>query len=76
MTGAFFGIPGALLTIFLGSLAGSVLGISMMIIGGRKLSQPLPFGPYLALGTYLFIFIDGDTMLAMQQSIVTLIGAK
>lgn len=56
MTGAFFGWQGSLYTIFVGSLLGSVGGILLTIFLGRKMSKPLPFGPYLALGTFLYIF--------------------
>ncbi len=56
MVGAFFGVPGAFYTIFVGSLVGSVLGVLLLLLGGKALSHPLPFGPYLALGTFLYIF--------------------
>lgn len=56
MTGAFFGPQGAIYTIFVGSILGSVLGILFIVLSGRKISHQLPFGPYLALGTILYIF--------------------
>jgi leader peptidase (prepilin peptidase)/N-methyltransferase len=58
MTGAIFGPASALYTIFLGSLVGSIAGIGLVLFMGRKMSQPLPFGPYLAFGTILFLFVD------------------
>jgi len=57
MTGVLFGPSAALYTIFVGSVLGSVVGIALIIIGGRKMSQYLPFGPYLALATLLFLFV-------------------
>lgn len=56
MTGAFFGFQGAFSTMFFGSLLGSVIGISLMLISRKGLTHHLPFGPYLALGTILYIF--------------------
>jgi leader peptidase (prepilin peptidase)/N-methyltransferase len=56
MLGAFLGWQKVFLTIFLGSLIGSVVGIAMIISkkGGRK--TKIPFGPYLAAGAILSIF--------------------
>lgn len=56
MTGAFFGFQGAFSTMFFGSLLGSVIGISLMLFFRKGLSHHLPFGPYLALGTIIYIF--------------------
>ncbi|MGE5551939.1 MAG: prepilin peptidase [Bacteroidota bacterium] len=48
MIGALLGWRGALFTILLGSLFGSIIGL-IMIVGGRlKRGEPMPFGPYLA----------------------------
>jgi leader peptidase (prepilin peptidase)/N-methyltransferase len=58
MTGAFFGAKCALYTIFLGSLVGSIFGISMMILAGRKGTHEIPFGPYLAAGTMYFLIAE------------------
>lgn len=57
MLGAFLGWEKVFLTIFLGSLIGSVVGITMIILkkGGRK--TKIPFGPYLAAGAVLSIFL-------------------
>ena len=57
MTGAFLGFQGAFFTMFYGSLIGSVIGISLMIFFRKSISTyHLPFGPYLALGTIIYIF--------------------
>ena len=69
MTGAFFGVKGSLYTIFVGSLAGSILGVLLILIAGRKMSQALPFGPYLALGTLLYIFVGEEVILGTLQSL-------
>ena len=54
--GAIFGPEAALYTIFIGSLFGSILGLLLILVAGRKMSQHLPFGPYLALATVLYLF--------------------
>lgn len=56
LTGAFFGLPGALYTMFIGSLLGSVLGLLLILLSGKRMTYQLPFGPYLALGTVVYIF--------------------
>ncbi len=56
LTGAFFGLPGALYTMFIGSLLGSVLGLLLILVSGKRMTYQLPFGPYLALGTIIYIF--------------------
>jgi len=46
-------------TIFVASLLGAVLGILWMIIQRKKDSQPIPFGPWLALaGLVAFLWRD------------------
>jgi leader peptidase (prepilin peptidase)/N-methyltransferase len=62
MVGVLFGWEASWLTIFAGSLVGSIFGIIQVI--GRKmgLSQPLPFGPYLVAG-FLFFLFDGPLVL-------------
>ena len=56
MTGLLFGAEAALGTIFIGSILGSIIGVSLILIGGHKFNRPLPFGPYLALGTIIYLF--------------------
>lgn len=58
MTGALFGPTCALFTIFFGSLLGCILGAAMLLISRKGLSQAIPFGPYLAAATVVFLFSD------------------
>ena len=62
MLGAFLGWQKVFLTIFIGSLFGSVIGIALMLFKkwGRK--TKIPFGPYLAVGALLSIFF-GDALI-------------
>lgn len=46
-------------TIFVASLLGAVIGILMMLIQRQKESQPIPFGPWLALAGFMgFVWRD------------------
>lgn len=69
MTGAFFGPICSIYTIFMGSLVGSVIGIALVVVSGRRMTQALPFGPYLALGTFLFLFTGDELAQSMADSV-------
>ena len=56
MIGAFLGWEGALLSLFIGSLAGSVIGVALMVFRGADGRLALPFGPFLAIGAYGTLF--------------------
>jgi len=57
--GAVIGFRGVLWTIFVSSLAGSVVGI---IIRVRKGEELIPYGPFLAFGAFLYLFIGPQVM--------------
>ena len=59
MIGAFFGWEGVLFVIFLGSILGSVIGISIIIAKKGDLKYALPFGPFLSIAAVIFIFTGG-----------------
>lgn len=56
MTGVLFGPQAAIYTIFIGSLLGAVIGVTLLLIFKKRLTQHLPFGPYLAAATLLYLF--------------------
>ena len=46
-------------TVFVASLLGAVIGIIWIVINKQKESQPIPFGPWLALAGFIgFIYRD------------------
>lgn len=53
MIGAFLGWQAVLLTIFLGALSGAVVGLALILLQKKGRKDPLPFGPFLALGAVL-----------------------
>ncbi|HEY7129118.1 MAG TPA: A24 family peptidase [Nitrospira sp.] len=56
MIGAFLGWKPALLTIMIGSLSGSVIGVSLIGFGVMKRDEYIPFGPFLVLGALVSMF--------------------
>ncbi|MDX1454446.1 MAG: A24 family peptidase [Gammaproteobacteria bacterium] len=57
--GAWLGWSMLPLVILLASGVGAVVGISMILFGDQKRSQPIPFGPFLAAAG-LIAFLAGD----------------
>lgn len=70
MTGAFFGYEASLYTIFVGSVLGSIFGVVFAIVGRKKLSKPMPFGPYLAVATIFYLFIGMEGTLLFVEGLV------
>lgn len=56
MVGAFLGWKPALLTIMIGSLTGSVIGVSLIALRFMKRDEYIPFGPFLVLGALISMF--------------------
>lgn len=56
MIGAFLGWKPALLTIMIGSVAGSVIGIGLIALRFMKRDEYIPFGPFLVLGALVSMF--------------------
>jgi len=63
LVGAFLGWKGILFTLFSASILGSVVAVLMILIKRREWAARIPFGPYLALGAALWVFI-GPAFLA------------
>jgi leader peptidase (prepilin peptidase)/N-methyltransferase len=65
MVGSFLGLRGALLTLILGSVAGSVIGYSYIKLTGKDPSNyELPFGTFLGVAA-LAAAVAGKLMPAM-----------
>ncbi len=60
MVGSFLGWKGALLTIMIGALVGSVVGITLILLRRHKMEKVIPFGPFLALGALTTAFYGPD----------------
>jgi leader peptidase (prepilin peptidase)/N-methyltransferase len=64
MVGAFLGAPLALLTIMVGSLLGSVIGLAFMKVTGKAHNYELPFGTFLGLAG-VFALLWGNELLRL-----------
>lgn len=64
MLGAWMGWQGMLLSGFLACLLGAFLGGGAIAIGWLNRRDPIPFGPFLALGAILTLFW-GDRLIAL-----------
>jgi len=60
MVGSFLGWKGALLTIMLGALAGSVVGVLLIVLKRHAMGKHIPFGPFLAAGAVASAFYGPD----------------
>jgi leader peptidase (prepilin peptidase)/N-methyltransferase len=60
MIGAFLGWKSVILTILLGSLIGSVVGIMLMALKGKNFKYAIPFGPFLSLGAVIALFYQNE----------------
>lgn len=69
MIGAFVGFSGALLTIFLGSALGLLIGVPVAWIQGKleAMGTYLPLGTFLAMGATI-AYLWGDTLIRWYMS--------
>jgi leader peptidase (prepilin peptidase)/N-methyltransferase len=56
MVGSFLGWKGAFLTIMLGAVSGSIVGVALILLKKHRADNVIPFGPFLAFGTLLTLF--------------------
>ena len=70
MIGAFLGWKPALLTIMIGSLTGSVIGVSLIAFGFMKRDEYIPFGPFLVFGAVVSMFF-AQPLLDWYQRLLT-----
>ncbi len=65
--GAWLGWTKLPLIILLSSLAGAVIGITMMVIFKHSREKPIPFGPYLAIAGWIAL-IWGDPLVQLYNA--------
>lgn len=68
MMGAFLGWKSIPFIIFVGSLLGSVIGISLMIAQKKDSKLAIPFGPFLATAAIIYIFF-GDNIIGWYLNV-------
>lgn len=57
MLGAFLGWKAIFIVFFFASILGSVIGILLMWKSGKGRQMQIPFGPFLALGALIYLFL-------------------
>jgi leader peptidase (prepilin peptidase)/N-methyltransferase len=67
MLGAFLGWHAVLVTIFLAAVLGAGVGLTLILLRRKRRQEPLPFGPFLALGA-LLAMVWGDAILTWYVS--------
>ena len=67
MLGAFLGWHAVLVTIFLAAVLGAGVGLALILLRRKGRREPLPFGPFLALGA-LLAMVWGDTIVTWYLS--------
>jgi leader peptidase (prepilin peptidase)/N-methyltransferase len=67
--GAFLGWRAVLFSVFAGSLLGSLVGLATLLVGPRVWSAKIPFGPYLAFGALLWMFV-GESLVSWYMTLL------
>ena len=70
MSGAFLGWQSVFFTLVAASLLGSVVALTMGVLGKREWAARLPFGPYLVFGSTLWLFY-GRELVAWYWNLTT-----
>lgn len=73
LLGAWLGWQGVLLSSFLACLSGAAVGGSAIALGLISRRQPIPFGPFLAIGAAIAIFW-GETLIQLYLQQLQLAG--
>lgn len=58
--GGFLGWPNTLVAFFIAFVGGSIIGVMLLLIGRAKLGKPIPFGPYLLVGSWIAMFFGEE----------------
>jgi leader peptidase (prepilin peptidase) / N-methyltransferase len=67
MVGAFLGWQGALVTVFLASLTGAIVGLLLIAAGRLELGSKLPFGVFLSGGGLAALFVGPRLVAAYSR---------
>ena len=70
MVGAFWGLGHAVLTLIIGSITGSLVGIAIVLIGRKKWTYELPFGTYLGVAAIVVMLWRADMLSWYWQTVL------
>jgi len=71
--GAFLGWQATLFSLMVSSMIGSLVGISLIVMGRREWSSRLPYGPYIAAAAVIWVFLPFETRDTVGQYMDTLV---
>jgi leader peptidase (prepilin peptidase) / N-methyltransferase len=60
--GACTGLTGCWLSLTIGSLLGSIIGVTYLIATGQQQSTRIPFGPFLAAGAIIYVLCQCEIL--------------
>jgi len=66
MIGAYLGWISLPFVVFSSALLGTIVGIGAMVQQGKGGQTVIPYGPFLAIGSYLFLFFREEILLALR----------
>jgi leader peptidase (prepilin peptidase)/N-methyltransferase len=67
MIGAWMGWKSLPMIILLSSFAGTLIGGGCLLLSRRRLSEAIPFGPFLVLGAFLWLFFRTEIHLCWNS---------
>ncbi len=70
ITGGFPGFPKVFIALFLSVIAGGLVAVVLLTLGLKTRRQPIPFGPFLAIGT-MVVVVWGNAIQYWYQQIIT-----
>jgi leader peptidase (prepilin peptidase)/N-methyltransferase len=70
MLGLITGFPRVFVALFLAVIAGGLVAAALLSLGLKKRRQPIPFGPFLFIGT-MAVVIWGDDIIGWYQQLIT-----
>lgn len=69
LLGWVIGFPNVILAFLIACALGSMVGVTLLLLGWIKRKQPIPFGPWLAAGT-LITFSYGSQIISSYLSLI------
>ncbi len=65
--GSFVGLIGCWITLMIGSLLGSLVGIAYLIVAKAGRNTKIPFGPFLACGAIIYVLCQDYVMTTLMH---------
>jgi leader peptidase (prepilin peptidase)/N-methyltransferase len=66
--GAFVGWQGVVFSLMVSAMIGAAVGITLILMRRREWSSRMPYGPYIALATVIWLFVGKEIFFRLFQS--------